>query len=87
MIAVLHIKSPQLKTHPDVIQSVDLSSISKPVDTNEEHYMFTFASQLADEGFGTFEDCLTVLTVFKGDVQLAKRQLSKIMFQSKQRKQ
>ena len=50
---------------------------------NDEHYMFTFASQLADTGFGSFEDCLTVLSACKGDLQLAKRQLSRIMFQAK----
>lgn len=42
--------------------------------------MFTFASQLSDQGFGPFEDCLTVLAACKGDLQLAKKQLSRIMF-------
>ena len=88
MVAVLHIRAPSLQGNPDVIASTDFSkrpvhSSHKLVDVNDEHYMFTFASQLSDQGFGSFEDCLTVLAACKGDLKQAQKQLSRIMFQKK----
>jgi hypothetical protein len=51
MVAVLHIGNPILQGNPDVIQSIDFDNQKlqkKLVDVNDDHYMFTFASQLAD---------------------------------------
>jgi hypothetical protein len=51
MVAVLHIGNSVLQGNPDVIQSIDFDNLKaqkKLVDVNDDHYMFTFASQLAD---------------------------------------
>ena len=42
--------------------------------------MFQKAGELSDQGFGEFDVCLAVLSTTKGNLQTAKKALSKLMF-------
>ena len=65
MTAVLNIKESGLNT--------DESDEEQKIDSDQ--VMFTHASQLADEGLGSFEQCLAVVTACKGDINRAKKML------------
>ena len=45
--------------------------------------VYSFASQLSDQGYGSFEKCLAVLTACNGDVCRAKNALSKVILKQK----
>jgi len=47
---------------------------------DSESEMFQKAGELSDQGFGEFDVCLAVLSTTKGNLQTAKKALSKLMF-------
>ena len=44
------------------------------------------ASQLADKGYGEFDDCLAVVTAQGGNMQKAEKLLSNLIFKKNQSK-
>ena len=49
-------------------------------DEPNQEEIFRKACDLSDQGFGEFDVCLTVLTATKGNVDLARKALSKVIF-------
>ena len=44
---------------------------------SREQENYTFAGQLSDQGYGTFDQCLAVLTACDGDTEQARKALLK----------
>lgn len=79
MIARLHIVHNAL-SNADYVESQTSESV---VEGMSDDVVYTFASQLSDQGYGSFEQCLAVLTACQGDVPSAKAALSKVIFKQK----
>ncbi len=46
----------------------------------DEDKLYSIASILTDEGYGSFDRCITVAKACKGDVEEARSVLSKLIF-------
>ena len=79
MIARIHIVHDAL-SNADYVESQTSESV---VDGMSDDVVYTFASQLSDQGYGSFEQFLAVLTACNGDVNSAKVALSKVIFKQK----
>lgn len=76
MIAKIQVVHESL-ANSDCIESQASESV---VEGMSDDMVYTFASQLTDQGYGTFEQCLAVLTACNGDICSAKSALSKVIF-------
>ena len=79
MIARIHIVHDAL-SNTDYVESQTSESV---VEGMSDDVVYTFASQLSVEGYGSFEQCLAVLTACNGDVNSAKVALCKVLFKQK----
>ena len=95
MIAKLNIVQDYL-AEPDILSSRasehQLSAVRESYEPNttgresnadrepSQEEIFKKACDLSDQGFGEFDVCLTVLTATKGNVDLARKALSKVIF-------
>ena len=64
----------------DLVTDRTDESYRELVKTIPEDQLYGMASQLSDNGYGTFDECLTVLAAQKGDMQKSQKLLSNLMF-------
>lgn len=76
MIAKIHIVHEELNK-VDYIESQASESV---IEGMEDEVAYSYAGQLCDQGYGNFEQCLAVLTACHGDLNKAKKALSKVIF-------
>ena len=76
MIAKIHIVHDNLKN----VDCIDSQRSESVVEGMPDDIIYNFAGQLSDQGYGSFEQCLAVLTACNGDVCSAKSALSKVIF-------
>ena len=60
-------------------ESMVVKGINRVENDPEEEGFYKQASELCDKGFGTFERCIQIMGVCKGNVQEAEKILSKFM--------
>lgn len=58
----------------------ELMLISQGVDVFSEKQLWDMCSILSDEGYGNFDRCLLTLRALRGDIDKARKTLSKITF-------
>ena len=79
MIARVHIVHEPLES-ASYIESQASESV---VDGMTDDMAYSHASQLCDQGYGNFEQCLAVLTACNGDIPSAKKALNKVIQKQK----